>query len=112
MEQNVSEQLLEILVNAGVENIYGVTGDALNFFVKAIEGREDVNWIGFKHEGNASFAAFGDSETTGSLAACAGTVGPGALHLINGLYNAKKERTPVIAITGQVPRKQQGTNYF
>ena len=109
---NVSEQLLEMLVNVGVSNVYGVTGDALNFFVKAIESREDVNWIAFKHEGNASFAAFGDSETSGKLAVCAGTVGPGALHLVNGLYNAKKERTPVIAITGQVPRKSQGTNYF
>ena len=109
---NVSEQLLQILVNLGVKNIYGVTGDALNFFVKAIEERDDVNWIGFKHEGNASFAAFGESETTGNLAVCAGTVGPGALHLINGLYNAKKERTPVLAITGQIPRRQQGTNYF
>ena len=112
MAQNVSEQLLEILVNEGVSKIYGVTGDALNFLVKAIEDREDVDWIGFKHEGNASFAAFGDSETTGRLAVCAGTVGPGALHLVNGLYNAKKERTPVLAITGQVPQRQQGTNYF
>ncbi|WP_432410836.1 thiamine pyrophosphate-dependent enzyme [Rasiella sp. SM2506] len=109
---NVSEQLLQILVDVGVKNIYGVTGDALNFFVSAIEARDDVNWIGCKHEGNASFMAFGESETTGNLAVCAGTVGPGALHLINGLYNAKKERTPVIAITGQIPRELQGTNYF
>ncbi|MBZ0206586.1 MAG: hypothetical protein K8H89_09695 [Flavobacteriales bacterium] len=109
---NVSEQLLQMLVNVGVTNIYGVTGDALNFLVKAIEERDDVNWIAFKHEGNASFAAFGDSGTSGKLAVCAGTVGPGALHLINGLYNAKKERTAVIAITGQVPLKVQGTNYF
>lgn len=109
---NVSEQLLDILVNVGVRNIYGVTGDALNFFVNAIESREDVDWIGCKHEGNASFAAFGESETTGKLAVCAGTVGPGALHLINGLYNAKKARTPVIAVTGQIPREKQGTNYF
>ncbi|WP_373514533.1 thiamine pyrophosphate-dependent enzyme [Persicitalea sp.] len=112
MAKNVSEQLLEILVNEGVSKIYGVTGDALNFLVKAIEERDDVDWIGFKHEGNASFAAFGESETTGRLAVCAGTVGPGALHLVNGLYNAKKERTPVMAITGQVPQNKQGTNYF
>lgn len=112
MSRNVSEQLLDILVNEGVDRVYGVTGDALNFFVSAIEGREDVSWIGMKHEGNASFAAFGQSITTNKLAVCAGTVGPGALHLINGLYNAKKERTPVIAITGQVPQRQQGTNFF
>ncbi len=112
MKNNVSEQLLDILVNAGVRHIYGVTGDALNHLVSAIENREDVDWIACKHEGNASFAAFGASETSGNLAVCAGTVGPGALHLVNGLYNAKKERTPVLAITGQVPRAKQGTNYF
>ncbi|WP_405414589.1 thiamine pyrophosphate-dependent enzyme [Maribacter sp. Asnod1-A12] len=112
MSKNVSEQLLDILVNVGVQKVYGVTGDALNFFVKAIEEREDVSWIGMKHEGNASFAAFGHSQTTQNLAVCAGTVGPGALHLINGLYNAKKARTPVIAITGQINQKQQGTSYF
>lgn len=112
MAKNVSEQLLNILVNVGVNRIYGVTGDALNFLVKAIEERNGVDWIGMKHEGNASFAAFGQSQTSGKLGVCAGTVGPGALHLINGLYNAKKERTPVIAITGQIPQKQQGSNYF
>ncbi len=112
MAKNVSEQLLDILVSVGVEHVYGVMGDALNFFVKAIEEREDVDWIGMKHEGNASYAAFGQSQTSGKLGVCAGTVGPGALHLINGLYNAKKERTPVIAITGQVAQRQQGTNFF
>ena len=109
---NVSEQLLHILSNCGVTNVYGVTGDALNVFVKAVESSEQVHWRAFKHEGNAAFAAFGESESTGNLAVCAGTVGPGALHLINGLYNAKKARTPVVAITGQIPRMVQGTNYF
>ena len=112
MSKNVSEQLLDILVNAGVQKVYGVTGDALNFFVTAIEAREDVDWIGVKHEENGAYAAFGQSEVTGELSVCAGTVGPGALHMINGLYNAKKERTPVIAVTGQIPTRQQGTNYF
>ncbi|HPF14810.1 MAG TPA: thiamine pyrophosphate-binding protein, partial [Planctomycetota bacterium] len=109
---NVSEQLLQMLVNVGVTHVYGVVGDALNHLVKAIEQSKEVDWVAFKHEGNASFAAFGDSESSGKLAVCAGTVGPGALHLINGLYNAKKERTPVLAITGQVPSKVQGTSYF
>lgn len=112
MAKNVSEQLLEILLGVGVKHVYGVTGDALNFFVKAIEERDDVEWIGMKHEGNASYAAFGQSQTSKVIGVCAGTVGPGALHLINGLYNAKKERTPIIAITGQVPQEQQGTNFF
>ncbi len=109
---NVSEQLLKILINVGVKRIYGVTGDALNFFVKAIENSEEVEWIGMKHEENAAFTAFGDSFTSGNLGVCAGTVGPGALHLINGLYNAKKERVPVLAITGQIPQRYQGTDYF
>lgn len=65
-----------------------------------------------KHEGNASYAAFGHSQTTGKLGVCAGTVGPGALHLINGLYNAKKERTPVIAITGQVAQGSRAPIFF
>ena len=112
MARNVSQQILQILADTGVTNIYGVTGDALNFLVKAIEEHEQVQWRACKHEGNAAFAAFGESEVTGELAVCAGTVGPGALHLVNGLYNAKKARTPVLAITGQVPQHQQGTNFF
>jgi len=112
MAQNVSEQLLQILKSAGVKRVYGVTGDALNFFVTAVEQDDEVDWIGFKHEENAAFAAYGDAESSGNLAVCAGTVGPGALHLINGLYNAKKERTPVVAITGQIPESKRGTNYF
>lgn len=112
MSQNVSDQLLQILKTVGVKRVYGVTGDALNFFVTAITQDKDVEWIGFKHEENAAFAAYGDAESSGNLAVCAGTVGPGALHLINGLYNAKKERTPVVAITGQIPEAKRGTNYF
>lgn len=112
MAKNVAEQLLKILADTGVKQIFGVTGDALNFFVKAIEEQDQVKWIGMKHEGNASFAAFAQGELGNSMGICAGTTGPGALHLINGLYNAKKERTPVIVITGQVPIKNMGINYF
>ena len=112
MAQNVSELLLQLLIDAGVKRIYGVTGDALNVFVRAIEDSDKMDWIACKHEENAAFAAFGESITTGTLGVCAATVGPGALHLVNGLYNAKKERTPVLAITGQVDQKLRGTNYF
>lgn len=112
MAKNVAKQLLDILADVGVRQIFGVTGDALNFFVKAIEQQDQVEWIGMKHEGNASFAAFAHGELGSTIGVCAGTTGPGALHLINGLYNAKKERTPVIAITGQVPVKKMGTGYF
>jgi pyruvate dehydrogenase (quinone) len=112
MRKNVAQQLLDILKDVGVKQVFGVTGDALNFFVKAIEEQDQVEWVAMKHEGNGSFAAFAQGELGNTIGVCAGTTGPGALHLINGLYNAKKERTPVIAITGQVPLKKMGTSYF
>jgi pyruvate dehydrogenase (quinone) len=112
MGKNVAQQLLDILKDVGVKQVFGVTGDALNFFVKAIEEQDQVEWVAMKHEGNGSFAAFAQGELGNTIGVCAGTTGPGALHLINGLYNAKKERTPVIAITGQVPLRKMGTSYF
>ncbi len=108
---NVSEQLLQILQNEGVQQIFGVAGDALNPLVTAIANQNQIEWIGVNHEGNASYAAFAQGELGPNFGVCASTVGPGALHLVNGLYNAKKERTPVIAITGQVPVEHLGTNY-
>ncbi len=109
---NVSDQLLQILTNAGVRRVFGLTGDALNHFVDAIRRQDKVVWTTVRHEETAAYAAYAQAALNGRLAVCAGTVGPGALHLINGLYNAKKERVPVLAITGQVPTAQQGTNYF
>lgn len=109
---NVSEQLLNILTNEGVRHIFGVAGDALNPLVSALDKQNKVKWIKVKHEGNASFAAYAQGELNGKLGVCASTVGPGALHLVNGLYNAKRERSPVLAITGQIPAKQKGTNFF
>lgn len=108
---NVSEQLLKILTDEGVTQIFGVAGDALNPLVSALGKQDTVQWVSMKHEGNASYAAFAQGEIGGNFGVCASTVGPGALHLINGLYNAKKERSPVLAITGQVPVKYLGTNY-
>jgi thiamine pyrophosphate-dependent acetolactate synthase large subunit-like protein len=108
---NVSEQLLQILQQEGVRHIFGVAGDALNPLISAIGKQDTIQWIRVKHEGNASYAAFAQGELSGNLGVCASTVGPGALHLINGLYNAKKERSPVLAITGQVPVRYIGTNY-
>lgn len=107
---NVSEQLLQILSDEGVKNIFGIAGDALNPLIDAIANQNEVKWIKVKHEGNASFAAFAQG-ALGELGVCASTVGPGALHLVNGLYNAKKERAPVLAITGQVPIEFLGTAY-
>ncbi|MCA9263316.1 MAG: hypothetical protein KDA60_05685 [Planctomycetales bacterium] len=106
--QTVSDQLLQVLIEAGVTQVFGVIGDALNAFAQAIERSDTIEWVGVRHEGNGSYAAFAQAELSGNLAVCAGTVGPGALHLINGLYNAKRERCPVLAITGQVPVPQLG----
>ncbi|MTI22255.1 hypothetical protein E1176_14580 [Fulvivirga sp. RKSG066] len=108
---NVSEQLLEILATEGVKHIFGVAGDALNPLVVAIKEHKQLEWIKVKHEGNGSYAAFAQGELSDNLGVCASTVGPGALHLVNGLYNAKKERSPVLAITGQIPTEHIGTNY-
>ncbi len=109
---NVSEQILQILQEVGVTQIWGVTGDALNSFTDAIRREKTMKWISVRHEENGAFAACAEAQITDNLAVCAGTVGPGTLHLINGLYNAKKERVPVLAISGQVAQVNIGTNYF
>ncbi|MCB0466530.1 MAG: hypothetical protein KDC78_12790 [Aequorivita sp.] len=110
---NVAEQILKILEETGVTQIWGVTGDALNSFTDALQKDEfKIKWNAMRHEENGAFAAGAEAQSTGNLAVCAGTVGPGTLHLINGLYNAKKERVPVLAISGQVARVNMGTNYF
>lgn len=110
---NVAEQILKILEEVGVTQIWGVTGDALNTFTDALQGDDSkIKWNAVRHEENGAFAAGAEAQITGNLAVCAGTVGPGTLHLINGLYNAKKERVPVLALSGQVARVNMGTNYF
>ncbi|MEO6820468.1 MAG: thiamine pyrophosphate-dependent enzyme [Ginsengibacter sp.] len=110
---NVAKQILKILEDIGVTQIWGVTGDALNAFTDALQGEDlNIKWNAVRHEENGAFAATAEAQITGNLAVCAGTVGPGSLHLINGLYNAKKERVPVLAISGQVARVNIGTNYF
>lgn len=112
MVKNVSETLLDILADAGVRDIFGVTGDALNTLLEAIRTDSRFRWIGVRHEENAAYAAYAQAELSGGIGVCAGTVGPGSLHLINGLYNAKKEGAAVLAITGQVAHHQRGSNYF
>ena len=112
MHQNVCENLLDILAGVGVRQIFGVTGDALNAFLDAIRKDDRFDWIGVRHEENAAYMAYAQAELTGGIGVCAGTVGPGALHLINGLYNAKREGAGVVAITGQVAHSERGSSYF
>lgn len=112
MTKNVSEQCLQLLAEAGARHVFGIPGDALNPFVRAVVRHPETSWIGVQHEENAAFAAYAQAELSDNLAVCAGSTGPGALHLINGLYNAAKERAPVIAVTGQVAVHQLGSDYF
>ncbi|MDB5217915.1 MAG: hypothetical protein JWO86_5842 [Myxococcaceae bacterium] len=108
----VAELLVELLHQAGVRQVFGVAGDALNALTDALRRDGRIAWIGCRHEENAAYAAYASAALTGGLGVCAGTVGPGALHLINGLYNAKREGASVLAITGQVPTEERGTGYF
>lgn len=108
----VSEALVEGLVSQGVTHVFGVVGDALNSFTDAIRRRDDIEWVGTRHEEVAAFAAGAQAQLTGRLGVCAGTVGPGSIHLLNGLYDAAKSHAPVLAITGQVPVAVMGTNHF
>jgi len=110
--KTVCEGLLEILNEVGVEEIFGITGDALNSLVDAIRRDDAFRWVSVKHEESGAFAAAAQAKFTGKLAVCAGTVGPGALHLLNGLYDAKRDRAPVLAITGQVPESEYGSGFF
>jgi len=111
VSQNVSQSLLDVLADAGARDIFGVTGDALNALLESIRTDDRFRWIGVRHEEHAGYAAYAQSELTGGIGVCAGTTGPGALHLINGLYNAKKEGGGVVAITGQVPRAERGSDF-
>lgn len=108
----VAELLIEALADHGVTSVWGVVGDALNPVTDAIRREDRIEWIGVRHEEAAAFAASAQAQLTDRLAVCMGTVGPGAIHLLNGLYDAKKSRAPVLAITGQVPREDIGSDFF
>ncbi len=105
------ENLLATIAEAGVEHIFGVPGDALNPLTEALRKQRDIRWVRTAHEEGAAFAASGAAKLTGRLQVCAGTVGPGALHLINGLADADKDGAPVLAILGQIPRRFRGSDY-
>jgi pyruvate dehydrogenase (quinone) len=108
----VADQLVDTLSEAGVRRIYGVVGDSLNPIVDSIRRTEGIEWVHVRHEETAAFAAAAEAQVTGGLAVCAGSCGPGNLHLINGLYDAHRSGAPVLAIASHIPSKEIGTGYF
>jgi pyruvate dehydrogenase (quinone) len=109
---NIADLLIETLAGAGVERIYGVSGDSLNGITDSIRRGGQIRWIHVRHEETAAFAAGAEAHLTGRLAVCAGSCGPGNLHLINGLYDCQRSRVPVLAIAAQIPSHEIGSGYF
>lgn len=107
----VYDQMLKVLSTVGVRHIFGVPGDAINPLIDSIRRQKDIQFIHVAHEEAGALAASAQAKLTGRLAVCAGTVGPGAIHLLNGLYDAAKDRAPVLVITGQVPSDEKGFHY-
>ncbi len=112
MPETTADQFVAILAAAGIKRIYGVVGDSLNGITDAIRRRGDIEWIHVRHEEAGAFAASAEAHLTGSLAVCAGSCGPGNLHLINGLFDAHRSRVPVLAIAAQIPSSEIGSGYF
>jgi pyruvate dehydrogenase (quinone) len=108
----VAVHIVEALAAAGVRRIYGVVGDSLNSIVDAVHHSTNIQWIHVRHEEAGAFAASAEAQLTGTLAVCAGSCGPGNLHLINGLYDAHKTLAPVLAIASHIPSSEIGTGYF
>ncbi|KWW22700.1 pyruvate dehydrogenase [Peribacillus simplex] len=112
MKQTIADLLIDSLLQAGVKRIYGIVGDSLNAVLDSIRRSGKIEWIGVRHEEVAAFAAGSDSLLSGSIAVCAGSSGPGNLHLINGLYDCHRSRIPVLAIAAHIPSNEIGGEYF
>jgi pyruvate dehydrogenase (quinone) len=112
MTRNAADFMAETLRAAGVKRVYGVVGDSLNGFTDSLRRLKTIDWIHVRHEEGAAFAAGADAHVTGELAVCAGSCGPGNLHLINGLFDCQRSGVPVLAIAAHIPSKEIGTDYF
>jgi pyruvate dehydrogenase (quinone) len=112
MSRTAAEFLVEALEKTGVKRVYGVVGDSLNGFTDALRRRKSIDWIHMRHEEAAAFAAGAEAHLTGSLAVCAGSCGPGNLHLINGLFDCQRSGVPVLAIAAHIPSTEIGIDYF
>ena len=112
MAITVADQFAETLATAGIKRIYGIVGDSLNGLTDAIRRQGKIEWVHVRHEEVAAFAAGAEAHLTGELAVCAGSCGPGNLHLINGLFDCHRSRVPVLAIAAQIPSAEIGAGYF
>lgn len=111
MAQTVAETLVGVLEQIGVKHIFGLIGDSLNPLADAVR-RSTIEWVGVRHEEGGALAASGQAKLTGRLGVCCGTTGPGSTHLVAGLYEASRDHAPVLAISGDMPRKMHGTDYI
>jgi thiamine pyrophosphate-dependent acetolactate synthase large subunit-like protein len=111
MSQTVAGQLVGVLEAIGVKHIFGLIGDSLNPLADEVR-RSQIEWVGVRHEEGAALAAAGQAKLTGHLAVCAGTTGPGSNHLVAGLYEASRDHAPVLALSGDMPRKLHGIDYI
>ena len=111
MARTVADMLVGTLEQIGVRHVFGLIGDSLNPFADAIR-RSRIDWVGVRHEEGAALAAAGQAKLTGRLAVCAGTTGPGSTHLVAGLYEAARDHAPVLALSGDMPRKLRGIDYI
>src|ERR1700755_2867709 len=110
--KTVADQFAETLAVAGVKRVYGIVGDSLNGLTDALRRQGKIEWLHVRHEEVAAFAAGAEAHLTGELAVCAGSCGPGNLHLINGLFDCHRSRVPVLAIAAHIPSSEIGIDYF
>ncbi|MGC9665945.1 pyruvate dehydrogenase [Planosporangium sp. 12N6] len=110
--RTVADQFVEILISAGVRHMYGVIGDSLNPVTDSIRRHDGIDWVHVRHEESGAFAAGAEAQITGQLSSCAGSAGPGHVHLVNGLYDAHRSMAPVVALAAHIPSTELGTGYF
>src|SRR3990167_7812937 len=112
MTTTVADVLIDTLAALNVKRIYGVVGDSLNGITDSLQRKKSIEWIHTRHEEAAALAAGAEAQLTGQLAVCAGSCGPGNLHLINGLFDSHRSHAPVLAIAAHIPSTEIGSNYF
>ena len=112
MSKKVADQIAETLAAVGVKRVYGVVGDSLNGITDSLRRQNRIQWVHMRNEEAGAFAAGAEAHLTGTLAVCAGSCGPGNLHLINGLFDCHRNRVPVLAIAAHIPSSEIGSGYF